>query len=81
MRIIRIEGPGWFARAACRGQDPAVWVPDPEAKRSTQRQRTICAGCPVITECLAYATADESLVGIWGGTSEEQRDQLRRRSA
>lgn len=29
-------------------------------------------------ECLAVAVADRELVGIWGGTSKRERDQMRR---
>ena len=77
MRIIRIEGPAWFAQAACRGEPPNEWVPDPDHKKSTQRQRAVCAGCEVRSACLDYALDDDQLVGIWGGTSEEQRDVIR----
>ena len=77
MRVIRISRPAFFTDAACRGQDPDEWVPDPSSKKSTQRQKAICAGCPVLTECHTYALADDQLVGIWGGTSEIERDRLR----
>jgi WhiB family redox-sensing transcriptional regulator len=38
-----------------------------------------CGTCPVQSECLGEALADEHLVGIWGGTTDYQRRQLRRR--
>jgi WhiB family redox-sensing transcriptional regulator len=44
-----------------------------------QPAKTICAGCPVRTECLDYALADDTLVGVWGGTSETERDHIRNR--
>lgn len=78
-RIIRVERPAFFADAACRGtagQFPFF----PTRNVSTQPARELCAGCPVMGECLDYAVADDSLQGIWGGTSEEQRDQIRKRA-
>lgn len=38
--------------------------------------RTICAGCPVLTECLTYALAAPELMGVWGGTHQLQRIAL-----
>ena len=29
-------------------------------------------------ECLAYALADKDLVGMWGGTTERERREMRR---
>jgi hypothetical protein len=31
----------------------------------------------VRAECLAYALGDETLGGIWGGTTQQQRNRLR----
>jgi WhiB family redox-sensing transcriptional regulator len=76
-RIIRIERPAFFTDAACRGMGPAQWFPSKGKATNAVRER--CAACPVVRECLDYALADPTLQGIWGGTSEEQRDQLRRR--
>jgi WhiB family redox-sensing transcriptional regulator len=37
----------------------------------------ICATCPVRSECLADALAHDETVGIWGGTTGDERVQLR----
>jgi len=76
-RIIRIERPDWFVDAACRGDGPSAWFPARGA--TTQPARLRCADCPVVRACLEYALDDDTLLGIWGGTSEQQRDQIRRR--
>lgn len=39
-----------------------------------------CRTCPVRAECLEYAL-DIGAVGIWGGTTTEQRRQIRARRA
>ena len=43
------------------------------AARGTNTQanaKAVCSNCVVMGECLDYAMVDDSLVGIWGGTSE-----------
>lgn len=39
----------------------------------------VCAGCPVIAECLRFAMSDLSLVGVWGGTHHVQRQERAQR--
>ena len=40
--------------------------------------KRICKECPIKLQCLEIAMADESLVGIWGGTTETDRKNMRR---
>jgi hypothetical protein len=41
--------------------------------------KAICNSCPFITQCLEYALTDQYLVGIWGGTTEQQRRAIRQK--
>jgi WhiB family transcriptional regulator, redox-sensing transcriptional regulator len=41
------------------------------------KAKSICAGCQVRQECLGYALATHQIHGVWGGTSEEERQLLR----
>lgn len=41
--------------------------------------KEICYSCPLIAECLEYAMNTQQ-IGIWGGTTERQREQLRKRN-
>lgn len=77
MRLIHLSRPAWFIGALCRGAGPRQWFP--ADKKGAADARELCAQCPVITDCLEHALADPTLEGIWGGTSEDQRDQIRRR--
>ncbi|MEU9662708.1 WhiB family transcriptional regulator [Streptomyces chartreusis] len=43
------------------------------------RAKAICTGCPVRTECLAYALDHRIEHGIWGGMTERERRSLLRR--
>jgi WhiB family transcriptional regulator, redox-sensing transcriptional regulator len=76
----------WRDRGNCRGVLPAdLFYPvKPNGKKSldgyeaqVRAAKTICAGCQVRSECLAYALrTNES--GIWGGLTEEERGHKRR---
>jgi WhiB family redox-sensing transcriptional regulator len=51
----------------------------PERGASVREAKAVCAGCPVRAECLEYAMQFNHLSGVWGGLSERERRQLRRR--
>jgi hypothetical protein len=72
------ESPEWMEEAACKGSHPGIsWFPE---RGSTPREPLeICAECPVRQNCLDYAMADETLVGIWGGTTSGERKRMRSR--
>jgi WhiB family transcriptional regulator, redox-sensing transcriptional regulator len=73
---------GWQWRAACRGDDAAVFFPPnhPELKDDKhareQKAKAICAICPVRIECLEYAVRIREPHGIWGGLNELERRLL-----
>lgn len=64
----------WMEYAACRQVDAELWFP--ELGSSAIAAKRICQQCPVLEQCLAYAL-DHHEKGIWGGTSEKQRQKLR----
>jgi WhiB family redox-sensing transcriptional regulator len=66
--------PDWMLRAACRGQGFGDFFVG-----ESVTMVAVCDGCPVKTDCLDYALADSSLLGVWGGTTNRQRKALRRR--
>jgi hypothetical protein len=49
-----------------------------EAGTHGGRAGASCAGCPVREDCLAFALEHEDLVGVWGGTTAEERREMRR---
>lgn len=75
----------WSDHSACRGADPDLFFPIGYAGPALQMQqaaaKSICAGCPVISDCLDWALRAGEPDGIWGGTTPEERRYLRRRVA
>jgi WhiB family redox-sensing transcriptional regulator len=78
---------GWQQRAACRGEDSALFFAPNyfEKKREKDereaRAKTYCIRCPVRERCLEYALRIGEQHGIWGGLNEMERRALVRRRA
>lgn len=62
--------------AVCRTVDPELFF-SANVRQSTAVARSICQGCPEIAPCLEWALTEHE-VGVWGGTDDAQRHQLRR---
>lgn len=72
----------WRAASACLRADPDLFFPISSAGRAIiqiAKAKEICARCPVRRQCLEFARAHEPLYGIWGGTTFEERERVRRR--
>ena len=54
----------WRAKAACRDKDPEA----------------VCRTCKVIDACLKCALDTNQDYGVWGGLSEDERRQLKRKA-
>ena len=67
--------PEWHARALCRGIGTKEFIEKP-----TEAARALCAGCPVHRNCLGFALAHEHVVGIWAGTDEKERREMRKKN-
>src|SRR5260370_19745590 len=67
----------WMSSAGCaQDADPDIFFP--AAGGITEEAKTVCRGCPVHRECLAYAVVHGIEDGVWGGASEEERRAIRR---
>lgn len=71
----------WMAEGACVGADPDVFITpgdcDDDPWYPRREAVAYCNGCPVRVDCLRSALQCRSTAGVWGGTSEYQRRQLR----
>jgi WhiB family redox-sensing transcriptional regulator len=69
--------PPWMRDALCREPREAEFFP-PE-RNPGEAAKDVCRRCVVTGECLAFALADVTLVGVWGGTTPGERRVLRTR--
>jgi WhiB family redox-sensing transcriptional regulator len=68
----------WRDDAYCKGTDTEVFFP--EKGGTTNDAKKMCALCEVRAECLEYAVENNEHFGVWGGLSEAERRNLRRKS-
>lgn len=72
----------WRHKAACRGEDPELFFPIGNAGAATQAQvdeaKAVCARCSVRSACLNWALDNGEDAGVWGGSTEVERRQIRR---
>lgn len=63
-------------------KDPELFHPDNNKSLATLEQiraaKAICRVCPKIIECLEYALDNPKELGIWAGTTKEDRSRLSR---
>lgn len=77
-----MTGEDWRHRAACVGEDPELFFPTGKtgpALLQIEEAKVVCRGCPVRDECLETAQELSLDHGVWGGLSEDERRELRRR--
>ncbi|MDX6741914.1 WhiB family transcriptional regulator [Actinocorallia sp. A-T 12471] len=71
----------WTDLSECAGSDPELFYPISEfgpARAQVAEAKRICFRCAVAAECLDWALRAGEPVGIWGGTTPEERRYLRR---
>lgn len=73
----------WWSLAACSTTDPELFFPispSGPAMRQIAQAKAICARCRIQQECLDYALEAGPIQGVWGGTTEHDRQLLRQRT-
>lgn len=78
---LDLARPRWHRRAACRGVDPDLFFPERGDFPTLAAARNVCAGCPVADLCMSYARDRPERFGVWGGTTEQDRKELRRQAS
>lgn len=70
----------WLDRGNCTMLDnPDVMHPDPGDADGLAEARFVCRGCPVVRECLAWATATDTRDGVWAGLTTAERGRPKKR--
>jgi WhiB family redox-sensing transcriptional regulator len=86
-RSTRLAVPGralrapesWRDAGLCRDKDPNLFYPvgrGQAAIEQTEVAKAFCRACPSKEACLAFALAARQEMGVWGGTSPEERRVL-----
>lgn len=80
----------WMQRGACRGtKDPDKFFRKRGSKDTDSRQgqarkanttdaKEICARCKVSSQCLLWALEHDEEYGIWGGSTPDERQIMKR---
>lgn len=70
----------WHEEGWCFGKNSDVMFP--ESNQGQKQAAKVCQlSCPVQTSCLDYALSADERWGVWGGTTERERERLRKRKA
>lgn len=75
-------GTDWRDLAECQNHDAELFFPIGETGayvRQIEAAKDVCFTCPVRERCLEWAMDTREPAGIWGGTTEQERDRERRR--
>jgi WhiB family redox-sensing transcriptional regulator len=74
----------WRHHAECLDEDPEMFFPigtTGPALLQQEEAKAVCRRCPVTGECLAWALEIGQDSGVWGGTTEVERRNMKRRNA
>lgn len=77
--LLEVEPEFWREGAACADRPEVDFFVSSEDGDAVRRARAICAACPVLYDCLAFAIETNQPDGIWGGHTVKERIRLRRR--
>lgn len=67
----------WGQEAECLNFPPQTFFPEDSV--GVDRAKRICERCPVMRYCLEYALVNNEHDGVWGGKSERERRNMRKR--
>lgn len=79
-----LDDEDWKLEAACRTKPTSMFYPErpshglPAPMAEIRAALEVCARCPVTMICLEYALQRKE-VGIWGGTTENERRKMKSR--
>ncbi|MEX1279755.1 MAG: WhiB family transcriptional regulator [Acidimicrobiia bacterium] len=69
----------WRTKAACRSLPDSMFFLAGDDFAGMKAAKEVCADCPVKEPCLEFAVLTNQSLGIWGGTTPNERRQIRRR--
>jgi WhiB family redox-sensing transcriptional regulator len=84
--------PSFDGTQPCLKVDPEIFFPElPEGTPTSEEKKqyeieviaakAVCAPCPFIEPCLAYALKTPNTYGIWGATDERDRKRIKKQAS
>lgn len=74
--LATVSPPGaWIQQAACAGLPADLFFPTTKGSRQPEI-RTVCSGCPVQSDCLAWAVENHFNDGWFGGVPPRERRKI-----
>ncbi|MFD5398582.1 WhiB family transcriptional regulator [Streptomyces sp. NPDC127097] len=70
-------------RPVCADEDPELFFPIGDtgsALLQIEEAKAVCRRCPLMESCLQGALERNERFGVWGGTDQDERRALKRRS-
>lgn len=70
----------WRREAACSDPDHSdtlLATFDNPSDEDIEAAKRVCSSCPVESECLLFALTNGERWGVWGGTTPEEREDMR----
>lgn len=77
-RVESDRGDDWRKRSACKDESPELFFPvgtSGPALMQVEQAKAVCRRCPVRTDCRDWSIEAGIADGVWGGLSEEEREQ------
>lgn len=78
--VVQLDrwSPDWTARALCKPNTAEGFFPEGEqVAAQVAVAKKVCRRCPVRDECLDLALSLPDVQGIWAGTDENERAEMR----
>ena len=70
--------PAFMEQGNCRSVDVNTMYPDLEDPQAVETAKQVCMGCSVGSLCLEYAMGHKERFGVWGNTTEPERQNIHR---
>lgn len=80
----RASAEDWRRQAVCREEEPDLFFPAGNTGPyvlQIEEAKAVCRRCPVMDQCLQWALDTGQDSGVWGGLSEDERRNQKRRIA
>jgi hypothetical protein len=71
--------PEFIGSEPCMVTDAELFTAEQGDHGAARQARWLCSRCPSIVPCLAWAVPQTDLLGIVGGTTAQERREIRRR--